>query len=77
VVELRSLKRDIHAPDGGAWVLIEKRDGRYHITGRQNGASVDASVWPPPVDDPRAAMQVATAWADLLSVPFLYVREET
>jgi hypothetical protein len=76
VVELRSLKPDEDGPSGDAWVLIEKHDGVYSITARQNGASVDASVAPPAFDTPEAAMHAATTWADLLSVPVIYVRGE-
>jgi hypothetical protein len=76
VVELRSLKREDSAPSGDAWVLIEKHDRLYSITARQNGASVDASVSPPAFDTPEAAMQAATTWADLLSVPVIYLRDD-
>jgi hypothetical protein len=76
VVELRSLGRDEDSPDGKSWVLVEKRDGRYYVSGRQNGGSVDASVSPAGVDTPSAAIRAAADWADLLSIPYLYVRDD-
>jgi len=76
MVELRSLGREVDAPPGDAWVLVEPHAGLYYITGRQNGDSVDASVTPEPFSTPEAAMRAAMEWADLLSVPYLYVRQE-
>ena len=76
MVEIRSLKRDARAPRGDAWILIEKRGDAYFIVGRQNGASVDASVSTNAFRTPEEAMQAAMAWADLLSVPYLYMRDD-
>ncbi len=76
MVELRSLGREVDVPPGGAWVLVEPHAGLYYITGRQNGASVDASVSPEPFSTAEAAMRAATEWADLLSVPYIYIRQE-
>ena len=76
MVELRSLGRDVDAPPGTSWVLVEPQGGLYYITGRQNAASIDASVSPEPFSTPEAAMRAATEWADLLSVPYLYIRQE-
>jgi hypothetical protein len=75
MVEVRNLKTDADAPVGEAWVLVEKRGGLYFITGRRNGQAVDASVAPSGFDSPEAAIHAATAWADLLSAPILYVRD--
>jgi hypothetical protein len=74
MVEVRNLKTEEDEPTGDAWVLVEKRGGLYFITGRQNGQAVDASVAPSGLDSPEAAIHAATAWADLLSAPILYVR---
>ena len=74
MVEVRRLTHD-EEPNGQSWVLIEKRGDLYFITGRQNGASMDASVSPTGFDTPEAAIRAATSWADLLSAPFLYVRD--
>ena len=76
MVELLSLGRGVEGPTGDSWVLIEPHAGLYYITGRQNGGSVDASVSPEPFSTPETAMRAATQWADLLSVPYLYIRQE-
>jgi hypothetical protein len=75
MVEVRNLKSEEDEPIGNAWVMVEKRSGLYFITGRQNGKAVDASVAPSGFDSPEAAIHAATAWADLLSAPILYVRD--
>ena len=76
MVEVRNLGRQVDAPQGDAWVLVEPHEGLYYITGRQNSASIDASVSPEPFSTPEAAMRAATELADLLSVPYLYIRRE-
>lgn len=74
MVEMRNLSQG-DEPEGESWILVEKRDSLFIITGRQNGASVDAALAPAPVDAPDAAIRAATAWADLLAVPFIYIRD--
>jgi hypothetical protein len=76
MVEVRALAVEADEPSGEAWVLIEKRNGQYFVRGRQNGNALDASVAPSGVDSPEAAIQAATAWADLLGIALLYVRDE-
>ena len=76
MIELRSLRHDVETPEGEAWVLIERRDGVYFITGRKNGCSVDADVTPSGFDTPQAAMRAAEGWADLLSVTLIYMRDD-
>ena len=76
MVEVRNLGRDDEEPTGDSWVLIEKRGGLYFITGRQNAEALEASVAPSGVDTPEAAIHAATAWADLLAIPLLYIRDK-
>jgi hypothetical protein len=76
MVEVRSLAVDAGAPPGDDWVLVEKRGGSYFVSGRRSGKTLDASVAPAGVGSPEAAIHAATAWADLLGVSLLYVRDE-
>jgi hypothetical protein len=75
MVEVRNLQNQADEPTGDAWVLVEKRGALYFVTGRQNGQAVDASIAPSGLESPEAAIRAATAWADLLSAPILYVRD--
>jgi hypothetical protein len=74
MVEVRSLEIGAE-PEGREWVLVEKRGKLYFITGRKDAKTVDATIAPAGLDDPEAAMHAAAAWADLLHVGVLYVRD--
>jgi hypothetical protein len=72
MVEFRSLDR--HSPRGDDWVVIEKRDDRYFLTGRANGRSVEPRASPNGFGDPRDAMQAALWWAEYLEAPIIYLK---
>jgi hypothetical protein len=76
VVEVHNLRREAPKPKGDRWILIEKRDHRYFITGQSNGRPIDASAASAGFNTPDEAIRAAETWADLLEVPILYVRED-
>ena len=74
IVEIRGLAGDM-SPKGAAWVLIEKAGDRYAITGRAQRESIDAFFAPRAVESAEIAIKASVAWADLLGIPLIYVRE--
>jgi hypothetical protein len=74
VVEVVSLR--MGEPKGDAWVLVKKEGDQYLVEGKVNGKSMDASVAPRGFNTPAVAIRAATAWADLLTIPVIYVRED-
>jgi hypothetical protein len=73
MVEVRRLEVDAGLPSGEAWILVEKRGDLYFVFGRSEGK---ATLAPSGVDNARVAFYSANAWADLLGVSLLYIREE-
>jgi hypothetical protein len=55
--------------------LIEKAGDRYAITGRAQRESIDAFLAPRAVESAEVAIKASVAWADLLGIPLIYVRE--
>jgi hypothetical protein len=62
-------------PKGAAWILIEKDGGRFALSGRACRGRIDASFTSRGLDTPEAAIKASVAWADLLDIPLIYVRE--
>jgi hypothetical protein len=75
MVEVLNLTDGEAEPDGAAWVLIEKKADEYIITGRASGRTIDASFAPCGFDTAEAAIKASVAWADLLGIPVIYVRD--
>jgi hypothetical protein len=77
VVEIRRLKQtEPFPPPGRAWILIEKQGDLYFVRGRSKDASVDASLGATGTDSAAVAIRGAEAWADLLMVDVVYVRDD-
>ena len=77
MVEIRRLKQTEPAPpQGGAWILIEKKGDLYFIRGHSKDASVEASLAGTGIDSARLAIMSAEAWADLLTADLIYVRDD-
>jgi hypothetical protein len=77
MVEVRRLKQtEAFPPPGRAWILIEKRDGLYFVRGQSKDASVEASLGATGTDSAAVAIRGAEAWADLLMVDVVYVRDD-
>jgi hypothetical protein len=74
IVEIRGLAGDM-SPKGAAWILIEKAGDRYAITGRAQRESIDAFFAPRGAESAEIAIRASVAWADLLGIPLIYVRE--
>jgi hypothetical protein len=75
VVEILKLNATDDFPGGDAWILIEQREGLYFVRGQARGMTVEASLAATGMDSSEVAIRAALAWADLLTVPFIYVRE--
>ena len=74
MVEVLSLKTG--EPHGDAWVLVKKEGDQYLVEGKVNGKSVDAAVAPRGFDTAAVAIRAAAAWADLLTIPVIYVQDD-
>jgi hypothetical protein len=73
-VEVRRLTGEM-APNGAAWVLIEKEGEGFAICGRAHRSAIDASFVSHGLNTPEVAIRASVAWADLLDIPLLFVRE--
>jgi hypothetical protein len=74
-VEIRNLVGDTR-PTGAAWVLIEREGDRYAIRGYAQREAIDAFFVSRGVESAEVAIMASIAWADLLSIPQIYVRDE-
>lgn len=74
MVEVLSLKTG--EPKGDAWVLVKKVGDQYLVESKVNGKSVGAAAAPRCFDTPAVAIRAAAAWADLLTIPVIYVRDD-
>ena len=72
-MEVRKLDNATN-PDGGAWIVIEQEDDQFTIIGKV-GKGSPPSFWARGIHSPELAIRASVAWADLLSIPRLYVRE--
>jgi hypothetical protein len=75
MMEVRNLRPDETQPSGPAWVLIEKIGDKYAVRGQANHKAVDASFAPSDFDTAEVAIKASVAWADLLGIPLLYVKD--
>jgi len=75
MVEVRNLKDDEIAPAAPAWVLIQKDGDHFAVRGVAKGKTVDASFAPRGFDSAERAIKASVAWADLLEIPVIYVRD--
>ena len=73
-VEVRNLFGET-APQGASWILIEKDGSRFAISGKACRGTIDASFASRGLDTPEAAIKASVAWADLLDIPLIYVRD--
>ena len=71
MVEVRRL-RGASEPPVDTWVMVERRDGAYHATGKAHGQVLES---PGGFADRVTAMQVALEWADYLGLDHLYIKE--
>jgi hypothetical protein len=62
--------------DGGAWILIEKRDDLSFVRGQSKRASLEATLAATGVDSANIAIKGAEAWAGLLMAAVIYVRDD-
>ena len=76
MVEVLKLKADESAPDAAAWVLIQRQGELFAVSGVAKGKTIDASFAPRGFDSAEEAIRASVAWADLLEIPVIYVREE-
>ena len=75
MVEVRNLKEEDAAPHTAAWILIQKTGGAFTVSGAAKGKTIDASFSPRGFDTAEKAIKASVAWADLLEIPVIYVRE--
>jgi hypothetical protein len=75
VVEVRNLASHETAPKEAAWVLIERSGERFDVVGQARGAAIDAAFAPRGLETAEAAIKAAVAWADLLGISVLYVKD--
>ena len=75
MVEVRNLKDHEAAPQTASWVLIEKTDGNFSVVGMAKGKTIDASFAPRGFESAESAIKASVAWADLLEIPVIYVRD--
>lgn len=75
MVEILRLDEVDVFPESDAWILIEKRETLYFVRGQAGGMTVEASLAATGIDSADVAIRAALAWADLLTVPIIYVRE--
>jgi hypothetical protein len=73
-VEVRNLFGDT-APKGVAWILIEKKAEGFAISGKAHRTSIAASFASHGLDPPEAAIRASVAWADLLDIPLIYIKD--
>lgn len=76
MVEVLKLKADESAPNGAAWVLIQRQGELFAVNGVAKGNAIDASFAPQAFDSAEEAIKASVAWADLLEIPVIYVRDE-
>ncbi len=76
MVEVRNLKDKETAPKSPAWVLIQKRGGGFSVCGVAKGKAIDAAFAPRGFDSAEKAIKASVAWADLLEIPVIYVKED-
>jgi hypothetical protein len=76
MVEVLKLKADESAPDAAAWILIQREGADYAVSGIARGKAIDASFAPRGFDSAETAIKASVAWADLLEIPVIYVRDE-
>ena len=76
MVEVRNLRNKENAPKSPAWVLIQKRGGGFSVSGVAKGKTIDAAFSPRGFDSAEKAIKASVAWADLLEIPVIYVKEE-
>ena len=74
MVEVRELGPEESAPEGAAWVLIDKEDGKFKVSGQAAGTDRPVFFSRPGFASAEEAMKASIAWADLLAVQILYVR---
>jgi hypothetical protein len=72
-MEVRKLEGATN-PEGTAWIVIEREDNLFTIEGNV-GKGVQPSFRSRGIRSPELAIKASVAWADLLSIPRLYVRE--
>ena len=71
-MEVRNLDNTTD-PEGGAWIMIEREDDLFTIKGNF-GKGPQPSFESRGIRSPELAIEASVAWADLLSIPRLYVR---
>jgi hypothetical protein len=76
MVEVLKLKADESSPTVAAWILIQKEGPHFAVSGVAKGKAIDASFAPRGFDSAENAIKASVAWADLLEIPVIYVREE-
>jgi hypothetical protein len=75
MVEVLTLKADESAPNAAAWILIQGKDDHFSVSGVAKGKAIDASFAPSGFDSAEKAIKASVAWADLLEIPVIYVRD--
>ena len=75
MVEVLRLRADEDAPNASAWILIQRKGEEFSVTGAARGKAIDASFAPRGFDSAEKAIKASVAWADLLEIPVIYVRD--
>jgi len=76
MVEVLKLKADESSPNVAAWILIQREGPHFAVSGVAKGKTIDASFAPRGFDSAENAIKASVAWADLLEIPVIYVRED-
>ena len=75
MVEVRNLRDDKMAPETAAWVLIQKTGENFSVSGMAKRNAIDASFAPRGFESAESAIKASVAWADLLEIPVIFVRD--
>jgi hypothetical protein len=75
MIKVRRVRKGSHEPPVETWIMVEMREGSYHVTGKANGLMLNPHVSPGGFEGAETAMQAALKWADYLGLEVIYVKE--